>query len=287
MSKTDQPFTTHCTFAAGGDLTLALETNHHLPGKVVAVLRNDHKGWRHAVRVLECDPRAALPEGHCGTLSRLAERTLDRQLLDGLNRLLRDCATLLPSDFVPAGSKVLDQPDHSSFTVRLRPRFGTGPTRSVGVYDADDCEVALTFVNLPEGWTDRGLYESPLCSAEPVIQEAAERALLTSRARSHRIQANADTYKHVFGCLDARFSDSPAGPLAHWTSNSNDGGIELSLFTADPKDSWQLLLLLEKWLGHHQMPDLEVALDETRRSVSARLRGTAPVHFLAWYRAQQ
>lgn len=272
------PFTAHCTFDAGGDLTLALETNPYLPGRVVAVLRNDHKRWAHAVRILDHTPHTQLPRGHRGLLNKLHTQVHDPQLLDGLRRLLDDCAHLLSSPGRPAASEDLPT---ASLTVKIAAEGGS--CRHVTVHTEDERELARTFVNLPDTWTNTA-HEWPLASAPSFIHEAAERAVQSSWARSRRAQANSDTYDHAFGTLEAAFSDSADGPLAQWTVNGDDGGIELFLSTADPKDSWQLLRLLEEWLGDHQMPDLTITMDETRRSVEANLRGTAPVHFVAWYR---
>jgi hypothetical protein len=276
------PFTTHCTFNGGGDLTLALESNPHLPGKVIAVLRNDHKGWMHAVRVLERNPQQPLPQGHCGPLSTLPEQVPDTDLLDGLNQLLGDCASLLPHGNVRARD-LIEQPDPSQFTVQIAP--SKERCRVVRICDADGREAAVTFVNVPESWTDKPC-EFPLSTADPAIQEAAQHALLSSQARTHRARANADTYQQTFGRLAALFPDSDTIPTAEWILSNDDCGIELLLTTPDPKDSWRLLRLLEEWLGQYSMPDVDVTLDEVRRSVSALLRGTAPVHFVAWYRAR-
>lgn len=272
------PFTAHCTFDAGGDLTLALETNPYLPGHVVAVLRNDHKRWAYAVRILDRTPNTQLPRGHCGLLNKLHTQVHDRPLLDGLRGLLGDCADLLHSSETPAASEDLPM---ASLTVKIAAEGGS--CRHVTVRTENERELAHTFVNLPDTWTDT-THEWPLASAPSFIREAAEGAVQSWWARSRRAQANSGTYGHAFGTLEAAFSDSADGPLAQWTVNGDDGGIELFLSTADPKDSWQLLRLLEEWLGDHQMPDLTITMDDTRRSVEANLRGTAPVHFVAWYR---
>jgi hypothetical protein len=274
------PFTVHYTFDAGGDLTLALETNPYLAGHVIAVLRNDHKRWAHAVRILDHTPHMLLPHGHCGLLDTLDAQVRDRQLLDGLHRLLDDCAQILPSGRTQRSAEDLPA---SLFTVRIAAEGGR--CRHVTVHTENGRELAHTFVNLPDTWTDQAR-EWTLTSAPPFVREVAERAIQTSWDRSRRAQANSDTYQHAFGSLEGAFSGSADGPLAQWTVNGDDGGIELFLSTAHPQDSWRLLRLLEEWLGGHQMPDLTITMDETRRSVSAILRGTAPVHFVAWYRAR-
>jgi hypothetical protein len=272
------PFTTHCTFDAGGDLTLALESNQYLPGHVVAVLRNEHKHWVHAVRILNRTPHSQLPRGYRGPLDTLHAQVHDRQLLDGLRRLLDDCAQLLPSSGTAGAAEDLPTPP---LTVRLSAEGGS--CRHTTVHMRSGQELTSTFVNLPDAWTDTA-HEWPLASAPSFVREAAERAVQAFRARYFRAQANSDTYQNAFGTLNAAFSDSTDGPLARWAVNDDDDGIELFLSTAHPKDSWRLLRLVEEWLGDHQMPDLTIMMDETRRSVEAQLRGTAPAHFLAWYR---
>ncbi|MEV6400840.1 hypothetical protein AB0M39_39715 [Streptomyces sp. NPDC051907] len=278
------PFTAHCTFDAGGDLTLALETSPHLPGRVIAVLRNDHKRFMHAVRILECDPAAALPAGDCGSLDSLPEQLPYRTLLEGIDRLLGDCAGLLTPGSAHADG-LHEQPDPSQFTVRIAP--GEKRCRVMSVLDADGRVAAQTFVSLPESWTDDEPRTVQLSAADAPVPEAAMGALHLSRVRTRRARANADAYRQAFGGFASRFADGGAGPVGQWVLSSDDCGIELSLSTPDPKDSWRLLRLLEEWLGHHVMEDVGVTLDEERRSVRALLRGTAPVHFVAWHQAQQ
>lgn len=188
------PFTELCTFDAGGDLTLALETNPHLSGRVIAVLRNGHKRWMHAVRILECEPESALPAGRCGPLSSLPEQVPDRTLLEGLNRLLGDCARLLPPGSVHADG-LHEQPDLSQLTVRIEP--SELRCRVIMIYHVDGREAARTFVNLPESWTGNGPYASPLSSADALIQEAAERLQCRHQARVALRGGPADPSQHL------------------------------------------------------------------------------------------
>ncbi|MFF3787122.1 hypothetical protein [Streptomyces sp. NPDC001933] len=273
-----------CSFDAGGDLTLSLELSPHLPDRVIAILRNDHKRWAHAVRVLEHTPQPVLPRGHCGSLTALNTQVQDSRLLDGLNELLDDCARLLPPGITGESHKDRDALPAAQFTVRIP--AGGARCRRVTVHDDRGRQATSTFINLPDTWADSA-YESPVTSAFPFIREAAEHALRASLARNRRAQGNVSTYLNTFGGFDAAFSNSNHAINAEWTVNPDDCGIELYLTAPHPKDSWRLLRLLEEWLGDHDMPDTEVTLEETRRSIHATLRGTAPVHFVAWHRAQR
>ncbi|MFD4247557.1 hypothetical protein ACFWP3_39130 [Streptomyces sp. NPDC058525] len=273
------PWKAACTFDAGCDLTLVLETNPDLPDMVIAALTNDFKGRTHALRVLQA-PATSLPHGPRGSLSSLDTDVEDPHLRAGLNRLLDDCATLLPGPVSGHSVQPLAVDDLTAII-----GAGKNSCRALTVYDASGQKIATTFLNLPDGWTTAA-YESPVATAHPKVREAAETALRTTLTRERRAHANAQAYLDTFGVFSPALSVSP-DLIAVWTLNGDDCGLELSLGVADPADSWQVLRLLGEWLGVCEAPNVTVDMDDSTRAVKATLRGTAPMHLLAWDRARR
>ncbi|MEV6676394.1 hypothetical protein AB0N09_05920 [Streptomyces erythrochromogenes] len=273
------PWTVACTFDAGGDLTLVLETNPYLPDMVIAALTNDFKGRTHALRVLQA-PAATLPNGSCGLLSSLDTDVEDPHLRAGLDRLLDDCAPLLTG---PVPGHTIQPLAVDGLTVSVG--AGRNACRALTVHDTSGRMIATTFLNVPDGWT-AAAHESPVATAHAEVRAAAETALRRNLAAERRARANAEAYLDTFGVTSPGLSASP-DLTAVWALNGDDCGVELTLDVADPADSWQVLRLLGEWLGVREAPNVTVDLDDSTRAVRATLRGTAPMHLLAWDRARR
>lgn len=273
------PWTVACTFDAGGDLTLALETNPYLPNTVVAAFTNVFKGRNHALRVFQA-PAASLPHGPRGPLGTLDTDVEDPHLRAGLSLLLDDCAPLLVR---PVAGRSVRPVAVDGLTVSIG--ASSSFFRALTVYDTSGRAIATTFLNLPDGWTT-GAYRSPVATAHAKVREAAEIALRTNLAVERRARANAQAYVDTFGAFSPVLA-AGSDLIAEWGLNGDDGGVELSLDVADPAESWQVLRLLGQWLGIREMPNVTVDMDDATRAVRAKLRGTAPMHLLAWDRARR
>lgn len=159
--------------------------------------------------------------------------------------------------------------------------------RTLTLHDAAGREAGSTFVNLPQDWTAER-YEGPLADLHPEALKAAQRALRTTLTRIRRAEANHRAYRDAFGSAPLTLSSRLDLPdlIAEWSQNGDDCGLELSLRTADPAHSWQVLRLLGEWLGNLEERTIAVTMDDCTREVTATLRGTMPLHLLAWDRAR-
>ncbi|MFB7836019.1 hypothetical protein [Streptomyces sp. NPDC056056] len=275
------PYEVACRFDVSGDIALFLETNPHLPGMVIAALQNTHKGWNYAIRTLRA-PANSLPRGSRGPLSAVDADIEDLNLRTGLRSLLDDYSTLLAG---PVPERTLPPLDVTGLTASIS--AGSLRCRTLTVHDAAGREVGNTFVNLPPDWTaDR--YEGPLADLHPEALEAAQSALRTTLSRIQHTEANNRAYHNAFGPAPLALSSQPYLPdlIAEWSMNDVDCGLELSLHTADPAHSWQVLRLLGEWLGNLKERTIAVTMDDSTREVTATLSGTMPLHLLAWDRAR-
>ncbi|MFD6471854.1 hypothetical protein [Streptomyces goshikiensis] len=270
-----------CTFDAGGDLALFLETNPDLPGLVIAVLKNTHKGFTYAIRILKA-PASCLPSGPRGPLSSVDADIEDLNLRTGLRSLLDDCTALLAG---PVPEHTLPPLDVTGLTVNIS--AGSFQCRWLTVHDAAGQAIGGAFVNLPHGWTAER-YEGSFAHLHPEVLKAARSALRTTLTRVRRAEANNRAYHDAFGPAPVTLSSRLDLPdlIAEWNQNWDDCGPELSLRTADPARSWQVLRLLGEWLGNHEERTITVTVEDGTREVTATLRGTLPLHLLAWDRAR-
>ncbi|MFE4304790.1 hypothetical protein ACFRR6_01735 [Streptomyces sp. NPDC056891] len=280
-SSNAAPWNEACTFDAGGDLALILETNPDLPGIVIAALKNTHKGFTYAIRTLKA-PANCLPSGPRGPLSSVDDNIEDLNLRNGLRSLLDDCTALLAG---PVPEHSLPPLDVTGLTARIP--AGSLQCRRLTVHDAAGQEIGGAYLNLPHGWTSER-YEGPLSDLHPEALKAARSALRTTLTRLRRTEANHRAYRDAFGSAPLTLSSRLDLPdlIAEWNHNWDDCGPELMLRTADPARSWQVLRLLGEWLGNHEERTINVTMDDWTREVTATLRGTRPLHLLAWDRAR-
>ncbi|MFE8941016.1 hypothetical protein ACFYNX_26470 [Streptomyces sp. NPDC007872] len=275
------PYEVACRFDVSGDIALFLEINPNLPGLVIAALQNTHKGWNYAIRTLRASANS-LPRGLRGSLSAVDADIVNLNLRAGLRSLLDDYSTLLAG---PVPGQTLPSLDVTGLTATIS--AGSLRCRTLTLHDAAGRQVGSTFVNLPHDWTDER-YEGPVADLHPKAFKAAQVALNATRFRIRRAEANHRAYRDAFGSAPITLSSRPDLPdlIAEWSQNDTDCGLELSLRTADPVHSWQVLRLLGEWLGSLEERTITITMDDKTRKVTAILRGTTPLHLLAWDRSR-